>query len=125
MARGEPLTDEDRWPWLHTLADAVKQQELGAVASCSALKRSYRRFLSETIGPSLRFVHLQGSEELIQQRIASRHGHFMPASLLHSQFAALEGVTEEENAVSVDINSSPDETAEAALKALGLESRCQ
>jgi gluconokinase len=92
MHNGIPLTDEDRWPWLHAVDAWIdRNRRLGArgVIACSALKRRYRNIL---IGDraDVRLVYLKGDEELIARRIATRHEHFMPESLLHSQFEALE-----------------------------------
>ncbi|MCU1673147.1 MAG: Leucyl aminopeptidase [Frankiales bacterium] len=92
MAAGTPLTDEDRWPWLAELADWIGRREAGgedAVLTCSALKRSYRDLLRDG-HPSVRFVHLTVSPETLRERLAQRQGHYMPASLLDSQLAALE-----------------------------------
>src|SRR5690554_3868900 len=92
MAAGRPLDDADREPWLRTVAALVRDRLAGArglVLACSALRASYR----ERIGggdPRVRFVHLRGSFELIEGRIRSRQGHFMPAELLRSQFDTLE-----------------------------------
>src|SRR5262245_8503336 len=90
MRAGTPLTDEDRWPWLRAIAaeiDAVRARGEPAVVACSALKRAYRDIL---IGarPDVVLVYLQGSKPLIAERLAARKGHFMPATLLDSQFAA-------------------------------------
>ena len=92
MSAGTPLTDEDRWPWLEILnrelrthADANRPVFL----ACSALRQTYRDHLSKDL-PTLRFIYLKGSKELIRQRMQSREDHFMPAALLDSQFAALE-----------------------------------
>ncbi len=92
MAAGRPLDDADREPWLRTVAALVRDRLAGArglVLACSALRASYR----ERIGggdPRVRFVHLRGSFELIEGRIRSRQGHYMPAELLRSQFDILE-----------------------------------
>ena len=92
MSRGEPLTDEDRAPWLaafgRVLADEVSYPR-GAVVACSALKAAYRSEL-RAAAPGVRFVFLEASPELIAARMAARPGHFMPASLAGSQFATLE-----------------------------------
>jgi gluconokinase len=101
MAAGIPLCDEDRWGWLDVL-----NAELRASASapsplflaCSALRRVYRERLSAGL-PSLRFLYLQGSKELIRSRMEARSGHFMPPALLDSQFSSLEEPTPEEAVV--------------------------
>ena len=92
MAAGIPLNDDDRWPWLDVLNEKLKALSGKAVPiflACSALRQSYRDRLAVGL-PSLRFIYLKGSKELIRQRLEARKDHFMPASLLDSQFATLE-----------------------------------
>ncbi len=92
MAAGIPLTDDDRWPWLDLLNEKLKalsRKEMPVFLACSALRQSYRDRLGVGI-PRLRFIYLRGSTELIRQRLESRRDHFMPPSLLDSQFATLE-----------------------------------
>ncbi len=92
MARGEPLTDADRRPWLQTLHDQIQQwlvTEQSTVLACSALKRNYRELLSAN-DPAVRFFYLKGSYDLIAQRLSQRQGHFANLDLLQSQFATLE-----------------------------------
>lgn len=91
MAAGTPLTDEDRWPWLDRIAAelaGILAQGGHAVLACSALKQAYRDRLARA--GDVRFVHLAGDYATIAQRLASRQHRYMPASLLDSQFAALE-----------------------------------
>ena len=119
MAQGTPLTDEDRWPWLETLAAEIGgwlAAEGGAILGCSALKQSYRDIL---VGgrDNVRIVHLNGQKSLIAHRLQSRVGHYMPASLLDSQFETLE---EPRDALSVDISPEPPVIAAAIRSALGL-----
>jgi gluconokinase len=98
MQAGRPLTDEDRWPWLHALAGWIGLREAAhedAVLTCSALKRAYRDVLAEG-HPSVRFVHVTASEQTTRQRLEHRRGHYMPASLLGSQLAALEPLQPDE-----------------------------
>ena len=97
-----PLTDDDRWPWLDRVGQ-VLQAEAPVIVGCSALKRAYRDRIRTAVGGPVSFVHLAGSQEVIAARMALRQGHYMPLSLLDSQFAALEvpGV-EEAIAVSID-----------------------
>jgi carbohydrate kinase (thermoresistant glucokinase family) len=102
MAGGTPLTDEDRWPWLARVGQALAAPEGGAVASCSSLKRVYRDVLRREAGEDVIFVHLHGSRELLLSRMKHRPGHFMPASLLDSQLATLEVPGPDENAIPVD-----------------------
>ena len=88
MAAGQPLDDEDRWPWLENLNSILKSEE-NAVLACSALKERYRRRLTDGI-ERFEIVYLHGSFELIHSRIAERRHRYMPAALLQSQFEALE-----------------------------------
>jgi len=112
MATGVPLTDDDRRPWLERLnAELRKRQH--AVLACSALKESYRGALAE--GIDCRFVHLRGSIELIRSRMTQRQHRYMPASLLESQFAALEAPA---GAIEVDIADAPADCVEAIAAAL-------
>lgn len=115
MASGIPLTDEDRWPWLErvgaTLADATGDVAVG----CSALKRSYRDRIRQMAKGPVTFVYLEGSKDLISRRMNEREGHFMPPSLVDSQFAALEPPGADEDAVTVDI-SEPGSRLIAGLR---------
>ena len=100
MASGIPLTDENRAGWLRALAARIREAKdagTGLVVTCSALKRSYREILRAQ-APELQFVFLQGPRPLIAERIAGRRGHFMPPSLLESQFATLEEPLPDEHA---------------------------
>lgn len=120
MAAGIALTDEDRAGWLqqvgHALADAGAQAR-GVVVSCSALKRRYRDTLRQA-APALRLVYLQGSEATIAQRLAGRSGHYMPATLLPSQLAALEPPQADEQAIVLDISQAPEALVARACNAL-------
>ena len=110
MRSGQPLTDEDRWPWLHKVADWIGSREAaggGGVITCSALKRSYRDLLRDG-HPSTRFVCLVGSRELLFQRLSDRQGHFMPASLLDSQLATFEPLGPDEPGVTIDVSQSSE-----------------
>jgi len=122
MAAGHPLTDEDRAPWLAKVADWVDARldagESGVI-TCSALKRSYRALIDRR-GERVEFVYLHGSRELIASRLAARHGHFMPSSLLDSQLATLEEPTADEPAIRVEIGAAPQAVAADVLAALGL-----
>jgi carbohydrate kinase (thermoresistant glucokinase family) len=122
MHRGIPLTDEDRWPWLRAIAawiDKTRRSGGHGIIACSALKRRYRNVL---IGDraDVRLVYLKGDETLIARRIATRHEHFMPPSLLHSQFKELEEPGPDENPIIVSIESEPREIAARILSALDL-----
>ena len=122
MAAGHPLTDEDRAPWLAKVADWVDARldagESGVI-TCSALKRKYRELIDRR-GERVEFVYLHGSRELIASRLAGRHGHFMPSSLLDSQFATLEEPAADEPVIRVEIGAAPESVAADVLAALGL-----
>jgi gluconokinase len=120
MQGGEPLTDEDRGPWLKAIAafiDETRRAGNHAVIACSALKRRYRELI---IGnrPDVRLVYLKGDMALIARRIATRHEHFMPTSLLQSQFDALEEPGPDENPIVMSIEPRPREIVTQVLAAL-------
>jgi gluconokinase len=102
MSAGIALTDQDRWPWLAQVGEALKGNA-GRIASCSALKKAYRRHIAEAAGRPVSFLFLHGSRALLEQRIAARENHFMPPSLLDSQLAALEPPGPDERAMRFDI----------------------
>ena len=102
MAAGVALTDADRWPWLDRVA-AVLAEQAPVIVGCSALKRAYRDRIRAGAGGPVRFVHLAGSRAVIGARMAARTGHYMPASLLDSQFAALEPPGPDEEAITLDV----------------------
>ena len=113
MSAGIPLSDADRLPWLRRIAETIdgwRARGESGVVTCSALKRSYRNII---IGdrPEVRLVYLKGSPDLIRRRMAARHGHFMPAALLDSQFSILEEPSPDENPIVVDIGGQPQEIA--------------
>jgi gluconokinase len=121
MRAGTPLTDDDRRPWLQALADEIGRcmaRGEPAVIACSALKRGYREILVAGRA-AVRIVHLQGSPSLIQQRLEARRGHYMPPSLLPSQFAALEPPDPDEPAIAIDVSGTPEEIVAAIIRALG------
>lgn len=122
MASGHPLTDEDRWPWLEKVAAWIEARlDTGehGIITCSALKRAYRDLLDRR-GHGIVFVYLAGSERMIAARIAGRHGHFMPQSLLASQFADLEEPGPDEPAIRVDVGPAPEVIVEHVLDRLQL-----
>ena len=125
MAAGHPLDDTDRAPWLAEVADWVDARldagESGVI-TCSALKRSYRALIDRR-GVRVEFVYLHGSRELIALRLAGRQGHFMPSTLLDSQFATLEEPGPDEPAIRVEIGESPEAIADDIVAALGLPAR--
>ena len=120
MHKGIPLTDEDRWPWLRAIAawiDKTRSAGGHGVVTCSALKRRYRDVL---IGDrsDVYLIYLKGDETLIARRIATRHEHFMPPSLLHSQFTALEEPSADEMPIIVSIEPPPRQIVDQVLLAL-------
>ena len=122
MSAGTPLTDEDRWPWLHTVAawiDAVRATGRHGVVTCSGLKKAYRDIL---VGdrPDVRLVYLHGSRETVGRRQAARVNHFMPASLVDSQFATLQEPGADEGALIVSVEPRPGEIVDTIATTLGL-----
>ena len=115
MTAGHALDDDDRYPWLEAIGDwlAARCRD-GGVMSCSALKRKYRDQLRLHC-PDVTFLHLAGSLEVIGRRQASRPGHFMPASLLASQFETLEPLAADERGVSIDVDQDIDSIVESYL----------
>jgi len=107
MTAGHALDDDDRRPWLDTIGEWLAAHAEGGVMSCSALKRTYRDQLREHC-PDVDFLHLAGTPEVIGRRQASRPGHFMPASLLASQFETLEPLAADENGVDVNVDQNID-----------------
>jgi gluconokinase len=120
MQSGTPLNDEDRWPWLQAIAreiDAIRARGESAVVASSALKRAYRDIL---IGdrPDVVLVYLLGSKDLIAGRMAARQGHFMPPTLLDSQFATLEEPGAAEHPIVVSIEPPPNEIVDEVVRKL-------
>ncbi|QEN14447.1 gluconokinase [Mycolicibacterium sp. ELW1] len=107
MTAGHALDDEDRYPWLEAIGVWLAEHPRGGVMSCSALKRAYRDQLRRHCA-DLKFLHLSGTTEVIARRQASRPGHFMPASLLASQFDTLEPLDADEDGISIDVDQSID-----------------
>jgi gluconokinase len=107
MSAGHPLNDDDRRPWLESIGKWLAHHSDGGVMSCSALKRAYRDQLRDHCR-DVRFLHLSGTPEVIGRRQASRPGHFMPASLLASQFETLEPLATDENGVAIDVDQNID-----------------
>jgi gluconokinase len=119
MSAGIPLTDEDRWPWLQAIAEmvAVKDYEgTSTVVTCSALRRSYRDVLRDA-APAF-FVHLHAPFDVLEQRMQHRTKHFMPTTLLESQFATLEPLGDDEPGAVVDVSGPLDEVVEEAVNAV-------
>jgi carbohydrate kinase (thermoresistant glucokinase family) len=122
MARGEPLTDSDRWPWLDLVATWIAARRAAAesgIIGCSALKRSYRDRLRGA-DPDLRVAYLSGDRGILLERLVHRHGHFFPTQLLDSQLADLEPPAADERPIIVQIGQSPDAVVDAILAGLGV-----
>ena len=127
MHAGIPLTDADRKPWLEAVAawiDGQRSKRQPGIITCSALKRSYRRLI---IGnrPEVRLIYLRGSLNLIAKRLAGRHGHFMPPSLLQSQLDTLEEPGTEENPLIVDIAGPAAQIADEIIERLSASERIE
>ena len=126
MSAGTPLTDEDRWPWLAAIAAWIDERRTTGtpgIVSCSALKRAYRRVLLDG-RPDVALVYLKGDHALIADRMTRRRNHFMPPSLLASQFATLEEPTADERPLVVSIKYPPNRVVEQVLAGLGRGDHC-
>src|SRR5689334_25380105 len=122
MSAGQPLTDEDRWPWLKAIADEIDRlcgKGQRAVVACSALRRAYRDVLVHGRN-DVRIVFLDGTQDLIAKRLAARKGHFMPAGLLDSQFRTLERPKPDEGAVTVSIDATIEKIVDDIIRKLKL-----
>lgn len=122
MTAGHALDDADRLPWLEAIGEWLAEHPDGGVMSCSALKRRYRDQLRSHCA-DIEFLHLAGSMETIGRRQASRPGHFMPASLLASQFQTLEPLEADEHGVAIDVAQDIDSIIENYLATTGQEHR--
>jgi gluconokinase len=121
MSAGEPLTDDDRRPWLETLAGMLADNREAGVATvlgCSALRRSYRDILRGSMpSDAVGFVHLTASFDVLRERMEQRE-HFMPASLLQSQFDTLEPLDDDERGVLLDVDAPLEDVVDAAVAAV-------
>ncbi|NAZ85752.1 gluconokinase [Kineococcus indalonis] len=120
MRAGTPLDDEDRWPWLRAVAAWIGEREAdgeSVVVTCSALRRAYRDLLREG-HPSVRFCHLTVPEAVLAERLAARRGHYMPASLLHSQLETLEDLQPDEPGFQVLEQPTPEDVVAEVLRRL-------
>lgn len=120
MHAGHPLTDEDRWPWLNAIANAIDRRTAARqrlVVACSALKRRYRDILVHG-RDDVRIVYLKGDCDLIARRLKARKDHFMPPDLLASQFSALEEPSADEDVITVDIDASVETIVDDIIRRL-------
>ena len=116
MAAGHPLTDDDRWPWLDRIGEWLDSyRETGAIVSCSALRRVYRDRIRRHV-PDAIFVHLAGPQLLVRERMQHRRDHFMPASLLQSQYDTLEQLEPDERGVILDLAQPVPAIVDAYVK---------
>ncbi|SOE04047.1 gluconokinase [Blastococcus haudaquaticus] len=123
MRSGRPLDDDDRWPWLRSLAAWFGEHEragASVVVTCSALKRSYRDLLRDG-HPSVWFAHVTADAEVLRRRVADRSGHYMPSSLLDSQLATLEPLQDDEPGAAVPGDGAPEDVVALLLAALAAE----
>ncbi|WP_327139810.1 gluconokinase [Nocardia sp. NBC_01327] len=125
MAAGQPLTDDDRRPWLAAISQWMSGEIIAGrsgIVTCSALKHSYRDMLRRSMidhpGADLTFVYLSGSRDRLEHRLTTRTDHFMPPGLLDSQLGTLEAPTPEEGIITLEIGPPPPEIAAAALAAI-------
>ena len=124
MSAGQPLTDEDRWPWLQAIADEIDRLSAAgqrAVVACSALKRAYRDILVHG-RDDVRIVFLNGTQDLIADRLAARKGHFMPPGLLASQFRTLEPPQPDERPITVSIDAPVEAIVDDIIRQLKVPS---
>lgn len=118
MAGGVPLTDEERQPWLLSIATRMREAEAsGLVMACSALKRSYRDMIRQS-APATFFAVLSGPKELLHARLAGRAGHYMPLHLLDSQLASFEELEPDERGVTISVDKGPEAIVDEAVKAI-------
>jgi gluconokinase len=123
MSSGQPLTDEDRWPWLRAIGEWMSQEIAAGrsgVVACSALRRAYRDLLREGRSEVV-FCHLVAVEDVVANRVGARRDHFMPPSLLHSQYDTLEPLEPDEPGVEVSVGGSAAEVVARAVAALPLQ----
>ncbi len=115
MSSGTPLTDADREPWLVRVGQRLAAIDGSVVIGCSALKRSYRNIIRGRAGELVCFLYLEGSSEVLAERMSKRSGHFMPVSLLESQLATLEPPGQDETAIIADIDQPFDQLVDALV----------
>lgn len=116
MSRGEALNDSDRAPWLAVVGRTLEQAEGPLVIGCSALKRKYRDWIRSEVSLPTQFIHLKAPKAILAARVQNRSGHFMPSSLLDSQYDTLEDLCDDELGTEIDI-SAPFEIVVSATRA--------
>ena len=115
MSRGEPLSDDDRAPWLVAVGQRLAAVDGPVIIGCSALKRGYREIIRDHARAPVCFLHLTGSREVLSERMSHRTGHFMPVSLLDSQLAALEPPEPDETAITADIDQPFEQVVDSLV----------
>lgn len=118
MRRGEPLSDDDRWPWFARISAFLNDGPSNTVIACSALKKAYRDYLRREVD-NVRFLFLDASPEITTQRVSSRQGHYMPVSLVTSQFAALERPDNEDRVTTISADTPVESIVCTFLAGLG------
>ena len=120
MRAGVALTDDDRWPWLDRVGKTLAEASPGkpVIVACSALRRAYRDRLRAAVGPSLIFVYLEAQKETMRARVAARKNHYMPASLVDSQFATLEDPTDEPGVIAIPADGDVETEVSALSRRL-------
>ena len=118
MSRGEPLDDNDRGPWLDKVGEQLANSDEPTVIACSALKRIYRERIRGKAGMPVTFLYLEGTHEVLSERMKHRDGHFMPVALLDSQLATLEPPGEDEETVKASIDQAPDQVVAELLEGI-------
>ncbi|MGH3688745.1 MAG: gluconokinase [Microbacterium sp.] len=121
MAAGAPLDDDDRWPWLDRVGEALAADP-ALVVACSALKRSYRDRLRAS-APTIVFVHLDAPEERVAEQATARRGHFMPPTLLASQLQTLEPLASDEDGIAISVDAAHDVLVERICGVLATVAR--
>ncbi|MFT4124855.1 MAG: gluconokinase [Gordonia sp. (in: high G+C Gram-positive bacteria)] len=118
MAGGQPLTDEDRWPWLDAVGTWLAGRPEGGVVACSALRVAYRDAIRRR-WPEAYFLHLDGAMEVAIRRVAARIGHFLPAGLVQSQYDLLEPLEDREAGAAISFDAPVTQIIAQALRVLG------
>ena len=118
MSAGIPLDDEDRKPWLIKVAEILRETRTPTLVGCSALKRRYRDLIRSTVGGEVLFIHLSAPHEIVAGYLRAREGHFMPASLLDSQYAVLEPLQQDEAGFAVSVAQPLDDVVAEAKRKL-------